>query len=63
MTLVHEIAEKAAAGLSAEAIAIEISVARGVELSAEWVRRVMGADGFAHVVAQVQPTSPAPLEE
>jgi len=54
MNLIETIAGHIAAGLSAAASAARLAAEHGLEVSEDWVRKIMSADGFSSAVASAQ---------
>lgn len=54
MNLINEIAGHMAAGMRAAESAARLKAEHGVEVGEDWVRKVMGADGFSAALYEAQ---------
>lgn len=54
MNFISTIATHIAQGLTAAESAVKIEAEHGVQVTEDWVHKIMGADGFAHALAEAK---------
>lgn len=53
MNIIKVIAEHIAAGLSHAEVVLKLDAENGIQVSEAWLKKIIGADGFTHVLGQV----------